>query len=109
MKIDEKHGEIIGFCDADFSTPVYIRGHVTPEEAAEALAELCAEVCGLEKQDPCDDHRPGEMRHCWARWMPIQDSEIYDPGYIWRTQRSAAPGWAKVTKVDTVTQVEARR
>jgi hypothetical protein len=107
MKIHERHGEIIGF-DDDYGLPVYIRGHVTPEEAAEALAELCAEECDPEMDGPCEYHRPAELRYRWARWRPVQEDDGHDSEYTWHTRRSPAPGWAKVTRVDTVAHARER-
>jgi hypothetical protein len=103
MKIHEHHGEIIGF-DDDYGLPVYIRGHVTPEGAAEALAELCAEECDPEMDGPCEYHRPAELRYRWARWRPVQEDDGHDSEYTWHTRRNAAPGWARVTEVETESQ-----
>jgi hypothetical protein len=108
MKIHERHGEIIVFEDPDYTTPIYIRGHVTPEQAAEALAKHCAEECDPERDGPCEYHRPAELRYRWARWQPAKEGDAHDSEYTWHTRRNAAPGWAQVTRVETALGVRER-
>jgi len=88
VRIKERHGSPIQFAWQD-GNDVYIRGHVTAEEALQQLDEG-EEIAAL--------------RHIWARWYPTSEGPEYgfddDDALLWHMRETPAPGWARVTQVE---------
>jgi hypothetical protein len=89
------HGEVIDL-DPQGEPHYYIRGHVSAEAAAEAIADWWEEQC--EAPFP----GIGPIAHGWARWRPAQEGDIGIEDHhthVWQTRGTPAPGWARVTEV----------
>ena len=61
----EKHGEFIYIVWEDDSDVEYVRGHVTHEEATDAMIAHCG-------GDPYAPTIYG-VKHRWARWVPASN------------------------------------
>lgn len=76
----------------------YVRGHVSLDEAREAVHEWWAE----ERDDDGTSPELGPLRHCWGRWRPVREGDYGlddDCTHVWVTRSTPAPGWARVTEV----------